>query len=560
MKSFKTKTIFSKSVLITATIALLFSCSDTLEVSPETTWAVEDFYSDESEVNIALAGIYSSLRSNQTFGERILIMESGTDESYAFKAWRDYSPTSVYRHDEATLEITNAWRTFYTGINNINQFLKNIKSSSFEDTQSYNKYVGEARFLRGFFYLQLTSWWNEVPLRLTPAVNQESNHIAPSSLEDVYLQIIEDLTFAVDALPMANDADYVPGHANKMAAHAILARTYLKAAGFPLRATEINNLNPYEAAKEHCKAIIDSGVHSLNPSYKDLFLGYIKNTFDLNESIFEIVFVNGSDLGVSIAGSIGTRNGLFYKPNDRINKPNSDPEITPTPIVELMYEEGDARTSWNIPSILGRQNGSGVNEVAGSLTWGYSIGKFRRWDMAVPGDIDATNAADPSIIPLEPVTPLAINTTGINLPLVRYADVLLMYAEAVNELSGPTSEAIAAVDLVRNRAGLDNLAIVKPDAIASNDAFFSEITDERLRELCFEGNRKFDLIRWGLLGDKILELEAAIKYHPDFNENLNAHKGFLRAPDNFDPVKHLSLPYPQQEVAINNLLNQKSEW
>jgi len=124
-------------------------------------------------------------------------------------------------------------------------------------------------------------------------------------------------------------------------------------------------------------------------------------------------------------------------------------------------------------------------------------------------------------------------------------------------LSGPTAEAVAAVDLIRNRAGLENLAMVKPEAVSGKDAFFDEIVDERFRELCFEGHRKHDLIRWGLLDEKLTELYESIIYHPSYGPS---HAFRYRCYTNFDPAKHLSLPYPQQEVLINNLLEQKPAW
>lgn len=551
------KKIINKSILIVTLVGINFGCSDALDVTPEANWAVEDFYKNEEEIKIALAGIYSRLRSSM--GENLLLMDSGTDESYAYKGWLEFSPINLNVHDESTREVRNVWVALYSGINNANQFLKNVNLNDL-DENDYNKYVGEVRFLRAFFYFQLTIWWNEVPLRLEPTIDQSSNHLAPSNVEDIYLQIIDDLTFASENLPLSSSGGYIPGHANKMAAHAMLARIYLKAAGFPLRATEINGLEPYQAAKEHCEIIINSGVHSLNPDYRELFLGYIKNNFDLNESIFEAVFANSLNLGVSVGSSLGARNGLLYIPNQRIDTPFCDPEIRPSTVMELVYsEQDDSRISWNIPSISARGNGKILN-VPNALSWEYTIGKFRRWEPIFPNDINASNAADPSLVALEPLRPLANFSTGINLPLIRYSDVLLMYAEVINEISGPTAEAIAAIDMVRNRAGLVNLSTAKPDAIAGKEAFFSEIVDERLRELCFEGNRKFDLIRWGLYGEKLEELNASVKFHPNYNPESNTHNAYLRAYTNFNPAKHLSLPYPIQEVIINNLLEQKPEW
>ncbi|MCA0932470.1 RagB/SusD family nutrient uptake outer membrane protein [Lutimonas saemankumensis] len=561
MKSIKIKSLYRKGLLILGLLVATLGCSDALELDPKTTWAAENFYKNKTEINAALAGIHSSLSSGNTFGGVLQQMSSGTDEDYKLKSWNENIPTSIMAHNPASGEVQLLYQNFYQGINNCNNFIKYISPDNFEEEEEFNKYLGEAKFLRAFMYYHLTIWYNEVPLRLEPSVDQNSNHVAPSPVEDIYLQIIEDMTFAAEHLPGSFDSDYVAGHANSMAAHAMLAKTYLKAAGYPLRATEINGRNPYEAAKEHCAVVMNEGNHGLNADYKELFLNYIQNRFDLSETLFEIVYRNGTDLGLNIGGRIGYSNGLHIGINgSRVGEPFASPEISPSPIHDEIYEEGDKRKTWNTPSYNGAKNknfpNGKVNELH-ALQWGYTIGKFRRWDAIYPDDIERTNASATPIITLETPQPINQNITGINFPVLRFSDVLLMFAEASNELDGPTGEAIAAVDLVRNRAGLENLGSVKPDAIAGKGAFFEEIVDERLRELCFEGHRKMDLIRWGLLEEKLTELYESIIYHPNYTP---ASAFRYRCYTNFDPSKHLSLPYPQQEVLINNLLEQKPEW
>lgn len=566
MKSKKIKTIYSKGVLILGLLAITLSCSDALELEPKTTWAAENFYKNETEINAALAGIHSSISSGNTFGNHLHQMASGTDEDYKLKSWNENIPTSILAHNSSSSEIRLMFQSFYTGINNCNNFIKYINPDNFEEEEDYNRYLGEAKFLRGFMYYHLTVWFNEVPLRLEPAIDQSSNHMAPSPVEDVYEQIIEDLTFAAENLPGSFDSKYVAGHANRMAAHAMLAKTYLKAAGYPLQASEINGRNPYEAAMEHCAIIINDGNHNLNADYKELFLNYIQNRYDLSETLFEVIYRNGTDLGLNIAGRIGYSNGLHIGINgSRVGEPFSSPEITPSPLHEFeidggIYEEGDKRKAWNSPGYNGAKNASNPNGRVGErhpLEWGYTPGKFRRWDAAYPDDIDATNESLTPIVTLETPEPIHQSLTGINFPLLRFSDVLLMFAEATNELYGPTAEAVGAVDLVRNRAGLENLAVVKPETVAGKDAFFDEIVAERFRELCFEGHRKHDLIRWGLFEQKLTELYESIIYHPEYT---SASAFRYRCYTNFDPAKHLSLPYPQQEVLINNLLEQKPEW
>ncbi|MCG9972541.1 RagB/SusD family nutrient uptake outer membrane protein [Christiangramia crocea] len=537
---------------------LTSSCTEYLDLEPETDWDVKNFYSNESEVNIALAGIYSQFSSNRVYGEEFMMMDYGTDEGYNGRAFASEPQVNIYNHSPSTYVIQDVWENFYSAINLSNSLIANLDPSKFDGDEA-NIFIAEARFLRGFAYLQLVSWFNEVPLRLEPTVGPESNHIPPASLEEIYNQIIADLEFAAENLPHASDSDYIPGHANSMAAHGLLARTYLKMAGYPLQDT-----SKYQQAMESAKKVIDDPYHTLvmgENGYREVFLNYIENKYDTRESLFEIAFADGSDLGVGIHGKIGTSNGLNFKNNPDVGYPVAKVKVVPSPVVESLYEEEDQRLDWNLPGIF---HNNGTIREQGPLDFAYSLGKFRRWEPVFRDDLEASNAVSPSFVLLENTSSPNKGTTGINFPVLRYSDVLLMYAEASNEVNeGPTPEAIDALNQVRNRAGVANIEDAEegnPEAIASKESFFDELVDERMRELCFEGLRKQDLIRWGLLGDRLEYLEEVIKGHPNYDPSRNAIIGYLRCVDNFVPEKHLSLPYPAQEVQINNKLDQKPGW
>ena len=568
MMTKKIKYIFSRTLAVIGFVSVLASCSDTLELEPKGTWTPDSFYKNETDVSLAISGIYSSISSGQTFGQNLWLMDSGTDEGYALKGWVEQIPTNLYNHNPSSREVEDLWRVLYSGINNANNFLAKLDPELFEE-EDYLSYKGEVLFLRAFFYYQLTIWWNEVPLRLTPTLDQSANHVAPASLETIYLQMIEDFTFAAENLPASNDPDYIAGHANKMAAHAMIAKVYMKAAGYPAQMTVLNGKNPYQAAMEHCAVIKDDGYYQLNPSYKELFLNYIQNRYDYKESLFEVVLKNGSALGVGISGGVGVRNGLLYKPEPRTETPFGDPEISPSPLFNEKYldlldpddpnydpnAEFDIRKDWNVPSISANAAGK-VNSIGDALAWGYAIGKFRRWEPLIADDFTTI----PNIKVLEIPEPLHSTQSGVNFPLIRFADVLLLHAEASYRFNGDvvTDEAIDNIDLVRARAGLSSLRTAKPDVVADPALFFNEIVDERFRELCFEGHRKADLIRWNLLPEKIVELDESIRFHPSYVEA--SHHTKLRCVQNFNEQKHLSMPYPLQEVSINNLLEQKENW
>jgi hypothetical protein len=564
------------------TIALVFaSCEDFLTEEPQSTLGVDEFYSSDIEADIALAGIYNYLASDAVYGQNMTVsMASGTDEGYYNRRYNENWAVGLYRHTSADNDIKTLWSSLYTTINLSNLFLDKLDENAFEDNK-YNEYIAEARFLRALSYSLLVDWFEEVPMTLSPTLDQSSNHVAPSSLEVLYAQIIEDFTFASENLVKANDPNYVKGRANKMAAHGLMARVYLKMAGHPL-----NDHSKYELAKQQCEIIMNDPeqVHGLKTStseivtdiatgdtkivvtqdgYRDHFLSYIENIYDTQESIFEISFTYLRELGIDTHGRIGGINGLaFNYGGGDDGYPGAYAMFNASPVLEDLYvaNNDSIRKQWNVPAM--QYTGSGdAKFVTSKLAGNYCPGKFRRWEPANYADLDIT-ATDGIIEPyilLEANPTPNKNFTGVNFPVLRFADVLLMYAEAENEINGPTTLAKNALDLVRERAGIGTIED-KVGATTNKENFFNELVDERLRELCFEGLRKHDLIRWNLLGTKLEQLNATILGSSDYSSTNENHNAFLRSGIFFNASKHMSLPYPLQEVQLNNLLDQKTGW
>lgn len=538
-------------------------CQDFLNTEPASSWDAENFYKDATEADLALAGIYGTLASDNIYGQALpIIMESGTDEGYYNRRYNENWTVGLYRHTASDNYVKNLWLQFYTAINRINLFISKLNKEAFT-TEEYDRYVAEARFLRGLSYFTLAEWYGDVPLVLDPTVDQSSNDVAPTAQVEVFEQSILDLEYAAEKLYHSSDPNYVAGRANSMAAHGLLARVYMKMAGEPLLQTE-----KYQNAKEECEIIINDGWHQLavdgdSLAYKNLFLSYIQNSYEPRESMFEISFALMRDQGLSVHGRIGAINGVAFAYGGGVDGyPGSYNMYSVAPSLSTVYSSGDSRADWNLPSMEYNGNGD-IKRVTSKLSQKYNPGKFRRWEPSDYADLDVTPASGvlESYILLENVTSPTKNFTCINLPIIRYADVLLMYAEASNEVEGaPTAEAIAALNQVRNRALIGNIEIENPNAIVSKESFFNEIVDERLRELCFEGLRKQDLIRWGLLGEKLDYTNMLVKGESDYKASNEDHNAFLRPGNNFDETKHLTLPYPLQEVMINNSLDQKAGW
>ena len=572
------KNITKIFVSLFASMALFTSCSDFLDEEPRSTWGIDEFYSSPDEAEIALAGMYSYLASDQIYGQAMsVIMESGTDEGYYNRRYNENWTVGLYRHTSADNYIKQLWTALYQVVNLSNMFIERLDKDGFEP-EEYDAYIAEARFLRAHAYSLLAKWWEEVPMPLSSTLNQSANHLAPSSLEEIYAQIIKDYTYASEHLLSSTDQGYVQGRANKMAAHGLMARVYLKMAGHPL-----NDVTKYALAKDQCDIVINSGdfvikvseteivdngdgpeINVVSDFYREHFLSYIENIYDTNESLFEISFKYLRESGIDAHGRIGGLNGLsFAFGRGADGYPGAYAMENASPLLRDLYVANDEhiRHLWNLPEMQYTNKGD-AKRVTSTLAGNYCPGKFKRWEPSNYDDLDVTPAPGEieSYILLEANTTPNRNFTGVNFPVLRYADILLMYAEADNYDNGPTSAAIGYLDAVRARAALPGIETTRPGAVATKEAFFNELVDERLRELCYEGLRKHDLIRWGLLGDKLAELNATIIGNPDYSPTNENHNAFLRSGQFFDASKHLSLPYPQQETNINSLLDQKPNW
>lgn len=530
-----------KIALVAAVVAGSTSCESFLTVEPKSSWVTEAFYKNQDEVILGLNGIYSYLGQDATYGQVMSAMfDAGTDEAL-YNRNNNTWPLGLYTHTPADVNIASAWLTLYKGIDAANNFIERVPETPDMDEAKRNAYLGEARFLRALFYFDLARWWGPVPLRTSPTTNIDANNLAAASLEEVYELIISDLTFAAQNLPHAKNQNE-SGHANKMAAHGMLARVYLTMAGYPLQKTEM-----YAKAAEQCDIVIADGWHRLNPSYKQVFLNYITNKYDRNESMFEIEFAMMRDQGIREDGRIGQINGVqfYYYPTQ--TEPFAYAMLQASVKLKKSYAVDDQRASWNVADFICNAQGN-ITQVKNDVL--YWPGKFRRWEPITFGKIpDGTGTYKV----LEGVSVPDKNFTGINYPVLRYADILLMKAECENEINGPAN-AYAFLNQVRNRAGLTD---INPAAVNSKELFRKEIQDERMREFCFEGLRKQDLIRWNILGEALTGLNQMIEASNGTAVNKTL---FKRAGENYNPAKHNIMPYPLQETVMNQKLSQHTEW
>jgi starch-binding outer membrane protein, SusD/RagB family len=555
-----------KIALFFFSIVSFFGCSEYLDSDSKSAWKEEKFYSNKQQANIAIAGIYSQLSNDQMYGNSFnVLIEGGTDETYT----SDGGPTwdeAKYNFNSSSVPIKNVWLNFYSCIHLVNQFEKNIKPSIYSTVEEYNAVLAKAYFMRAFCYFNLANWFGPVPLRLIPITSQKDNVMAASPVADVYKQVEKDFLFAAEHLLHANNAKYLPGEPNKMAAHGMLARLYLKMGGYqpyldPIEANCYleNNQQYFKKAQDQCEIVMNDGWHQLNSSYRTHFLTYLQDKYDLRESLFEISFGNLELTGLHVSGRLGNINGVRFFGTADI--PRGFCKINAGQVLYNKYPLEDQRRAWNIAGFANNYTASSSSYTMtyffdSPLNQYYAPGKFRRWE---PKDIENlktnTRLTNGEYTILNNTTGSATdaNFTSINFPILRYSDILLMHAEACiggkNGTEAASTAALNSLNLVKKRAGLDDYS----GSLAHND-FFEEIVDERLRELCFEGLRKQDLIRWNLLEKKLAESNSAIKASNAYSDTNVFHQTYLAAGKNFDKTKHLLLPYPIQETQLNTAL------
>ncbi|MFP5039680.1 RagB/SusD family nutrient uptake outer membrane protein [Parasediminibacterium sp. JCM 36343] len=511
----------SKYTLIILSISLVFllgSCTKFLETTPSSFVTPQSYYNTSAELNAALTGVYNVLSNNATYQNGLFATHPyGNDEGYFSRNFQ-VTGVQVYNYTASNADITALWDILYQGIERANVLLANINKPPM-DSASRNEIKGEALFLRAYFYFLLVSKWGDVPLKLTPTTSLDSIAIARAPSVIVYNQIIADMKTA-DSLVYPITAVSTPGRVNKSCVEGILARVCLTMAGYPVR-----DVSKYTDAQYWASKVVQSGYHGLNVSYSQVFINQIQKIYDTKESLWEAeMYYNPATANVNNSGgSLGVTVGIICS-NQNIGY--SYGQIYATGLMYKMYDDtNDVRRDWNIANFVY----SGTNKLYFTPKAIYSrcVGKWRR--------------------EYELIVPKTKNVNATNFPLLRYADVLLMLAEAENELNGPTVLAHQYLNTVRSRAKA--YAFTGSKTITDKDAFRQIIQNERARELCFEGLRKADLIRWGIL---YTTMKAVAN---DFSVNGGSNNWGAIAGNNF-AQRYLLYPIPQYEISLNKLLVQ----
>lgn len=545
-----------KKVYIILILAVLTasSCEDFLNTKPTMKISQEQFYNDEGGLNRALTGVYDVLGS--LYSRNLSRHMDPSDELYLRYSKLTNTGLIVNNFDRNDSELRDTWTNLYTGINRANDLITNINIAEMDEA-SRQVILGEALFLRGYYYFILVTRWGDVPLRLTPTTTPLGLSVPRTPTVQVYEQIIKDMKAAEEKV--APNKYSHSGRISKTVVQGILARVYLHMAGNPLKDT-----SKYAEALAYAKKVIDSGERGLkvdfnsdplydnfNPSvatntsnnaYRQIFINMAaKLEHDTRESLWEVEFKgDGSDGGYNERGAIGVVVGGVL---NLLNPGYCYGYTINTLRLYNMYASGkDLRRDWNIATYtLKNVSGKATRTAKPAFTTdnlkvGNDIGKYRR-EYELPSSTTK-------------------NDSSLNFPLLRYADILLMYAEAENMVNGPTAAAYDAVNQVRRRAYGLPIGTPSTDPEVEVPAGLSQanfqlfIENERMRELCLEGMRRMDLIRWGKYVPvmKLVLTEFTTKFPSKLERGV-----YVNTQD-----KHVLYPIPALEMATNPLITENN--
>ena len=524
------------------------SCQDWLDMPSESKADSSTVFSTLSRAEMAVMGAYSSLHT-QELGYQLLM---GTDECASTESNSKYNVAN-YDYTNTSGMLSKTYTEMYKAIEYSNVCIKNLPlmSVSESEQEKLNALLGESLAIRAYAYWNIVRFYGDVPYTDIPTSDLTTFSSSRVSRDTIYDLCISDLQRAIELLPWRSEGMVeTPERFTKNAAYGILARVALYAAGYSLRwdlstvpynastcriaqrddQTRIREL--YQIAADACKAVITKGENSLLEDYDEIFRDLGNQRYN-NETMFEFGWygANSSDVRTGYTNGIPTSG----TDNEVLGKGGSQMIAMPTFYFE--YEEGDQRRDVSICN-YGLRLSTGNNAYQMNTFAGMGVGKYR---------INWKNSRGTSD-----------SRRDINWPLLRYSDVLLMYAEALNELNnGATSEAVDAVREVRMRAFRNDEAKVG-DIPTGYEDFKNYIIQERKLELSNEGLRKSDLARWGILVDylkkKKKKLVQLAKREGKY-ANVEVYRAYKLSavPTLNDPT--IALPYiPMTEEEVASIL------
>ncbi|MDR2919776.1 MAG: RagB/SusD family nutrient uptake outer membrane protein [Tannerella sp.] len=499
--------------LFITTMLFLSACNaDLLDIDNPNEATTETFWKTEADAQAGINACYSALYKEGTWMRWLSFRYDLTsDEGLSTSPWIELANWTHFNYTNYNFYEGNNihWEHFYMAIYRTNQVLKFVPEIDFDATKK-EQILAQAHFMRALWYFQINLLWEKAPIITEPT---DAGYVpVESSEEQIWEQIESDLTTAANVLPESWDAANL-GRATKGAAKALLAKAYMQQHKYTQAKTELEWLISKEGS---LYGLIDNWVNN--------FTHLDENNI---EGVFEIQFddTNKGGTGNNASMATGFQRTQFYAPNG------------------IGWADGKARR-WVVDEFLKEKRADGKNDTRlyysvlyrdylkdfpdGDEMY-YSVNTNTGWDEKGWGNDCYIRKYGTSYY-RDREDYFAPN----NYRIIRYADVLLSYAECIIETGGTTAQAAEYVDKIRVRAGLNKLSeSTYASSLSSKDAFLKRLQMERALELCFEGWRWADLKRWGLL-----DSEAGLNELRSRDEDFN----------NFVLGKHNRLPIPQIEI------------
>ncbi|WP_223151589.1 RagB/SusD family nutrient uptake outer membrane protein [Chitinophaga varians] len=482
-----------------AILTMTVSCKKFLDKEPSSAFDERYIFSDVPNATSAVIGAYEPLTHQQAYGSRLSLMYpydndemiGVTNTSAPDNSSRDLSR---YNLQATNAQLPGPFQQLYVGIERANTCIRNIPAmdlyskGSATEQQQLRRLHGEALTLRAQYYFELIRNWGDVPAQFEPSIDQPDLFLPKTDRDTIYRRILNDLKLAAELVPWRNE----PGVAaderiTKGAVKGLRARIALFRGGYSLRRASrkmertADYPEYYKMARDECADIMQRrDKHTLNPVFQAVFKdgldAYKQDPY--GEVMFEIA------MAVGLTGNLGYYDGpRFFVAGNTGQLGNSSIRIIPT----YFYSFDSLDTRRDVTAAPYYNNADKTKTVQTIVN--MVSGKFRAdW--------------------ITPAPTTTAQQLGINWPVLRFSDVLLMFAEAENELNnGPTGAAIAAYEEVRKRGfkGNENKIGLTP---GTKETFFQALVAERSFEFGGEGIRKYDLIRWNLLYQKIQETRA----------------------------------------------------
>ena len=501
----------------------LTGCDDGfLDTIPPAEVADVDFWGQTKDAEMATNVVYRGL-----LGTNLLYLDGGTDNAFVAKYFVGDGIQFIGNgtHTPTTGWVSTVWNGHYTHISYANELLEKIDAIPGLDPALNSRYKGEARFLRAYYYLNLVNLYGDVPLVLKTLTIEEGKAVSRTPSKEVVDQILADLDYAASVLPASWPAAN-RGRATRGAALALKARAALYA-------------GRYDVAAAAAKAVMDAGTYSLLPSYQNLFWNAGEGSSEVildrqylrdqaSNNVFQL-FAPRSLLGTndlsplrSLVDAYEMKDGLpiTQSPLYNANSPydNRDPRFYATIIHPGM-------------TFAGRLFDSRPNSPTAD---------------AAKSGFDATATGFAMVKYVDPADQSSRTNTGLNIILLRYADVLLMYAEAKTELGQIDATVYDAINRVRTRAGMPSIATGK-----SQSQLREIIRHERRIELALEGLRLFDIRRWKI-ADQVLNGPT---FGMDYVEG-GVKKVLEVEPRRFNAARDYLWPIPVRETELNSNIKQ----